>query len=58
MHPRRFGPLATKEEAKEFYTKVLGDLDNLLSIDLPNEIQFGMFVEDEIASAYLLPKGG
>ncbi len=58
LHPRRFGPIATKEEAKEFYAQVLGDLDSLLDIDLPNKIQFGMFVEDELGSAYVVPKGG
>ena len=58
LHPRRFGPIATKEEAKEFYAQVLDDLDSLLDIDLPNKIQFGMFIEDELGSAYLLPKGG
>ena len=62
LHPRRFGPIATREEALNFYTHVLGELSDALDWELPenlpNQRNFGVFIEDEIASAYLLPKGG
>lgn len=62
LHPRRFGPMATKEEAFTFYVHVVNELiyqlDCILSEDLPDKTNFGVFIEDEIASAYWLPKGG
>ena len=62
LHPRRFGPMATKEEAFEFFSHVVDELLGQLDVDLPQNlpcrIGSGVFIEDEIGTAYLLPKGG
>ncbi len=62
MHPRRLGPLATKEEALKFYVHAIEKLVEELDCVLPENVlarnAFGVFVEDEIGSAYVLPTGG
>jgi len=61
LYPRRFGPMDTKEEAFAFYARVvvelIGQLDADLPDNLPDRIGPGVFIEDEMGSAYLLPKG-
>ena len=62
LHPRRFGPMATKEEVFEFFSHVIDELLVQLDADLPQNLPVrigsGVFIEDEMAEAYLLPKGG